>query len=163
MSVFFLQTPTVFEALEFELILDFFVASEKDQARGSGAPVISSFPFLPQICENRHFPVALSTCCLRNSATSWMNYRVDKSRLTAAFMNLSHLDHRSKHSEITSSAALCQNNLATAVSRKQMDAVLALFKATLGPIWSVPLRVLTNGYIVPLESAPCKCAQLSPR
>lgn len=75
------------------------------------------------------------------AATGQMNNRLNSARSAIALETLFDLNHRLKHSDITSSAATRLNNSITIFFRIGADAVLIPFDGALLPHWSLWMRI----------------------
>lgn len=81
-----------------------FVASENRLHDRRGNSFSSTIRTLAWGCVNRHFFMAECTCCLMNQAISPFKNGMLNICFTIASMNVSRLDYRTKHCDVTSSA-----------------------------------------------------------
>lgn len=112
---------------------NFSVASEDGLPGGSGTFVHSSLKFSALSCIKPYSYMVQFTCCSMSTATGRMKNCLDTTLFTIAFMNMSDVDCRSKHSDETLLVDPRWNNTITIFCRKQANVVLIPFEAALLP------------------------------
>lgn len=151
MSVFSSRILRFLELLLSHVVSDFSVASNEDTLGGSGTPFLCTSPVSAWRCVKQHLTMVESTCSLLNPGTVRMNNRFDTIRFTTPFINVFECDHRSKHTNRTSSAALRLNNLISITSRNRAEAVSIPLDVWLLPSCSMSKRVSGFELWNPLE------------
>lgn len=127
--------------------------SENDMISGSRTPFLSAFTVSALGCVKRNLTMIDFTCCLINPATGGMKNALETARLMTAFINVSDSDSRSKHCNMTSSAASPLKISIAVVSKYRADAVYILFDAAL--LFNLSMLTRVSRFLIGLQLECC--------